>query len=983
MAEIKAGVVVATKFCTAGADKFTEYVEYIDRDEATRNENSSKYNLYQDYMGNSEKTTGLFTSDKNELNDIEKKKLKDVFNAAQENDSLMWQTVISFDNEWLKQYGLFDKSGEYLDENKLKEVSRNAIKKMLEAEALENAVWSAAIHYNTDNVHVHIATVEPEPMREKKEYIQYRTKTVNGKKVKEPIIGEDGKPIKKWEYKGRFKQSSIETCKRSVVNEIVNEKENNLKINHIIRDSIIKQKQEHPLSKDKDLVQSFLQVYENMPDCNRNMWNYNNPIIAKVRNEIDDISKQYLEKYHGKEFKELEDRLKVQDELYRQSYGDSGKSYYDGKVKDLYTRLGNAVLKEIREYDSLIKNGEIEQGVTRDPQEKSAYKNQEFFDFIEKQISKTEDDIDMYIAPEVEQEESYYKWSNEYKKAKKLLHGKKPDYKAAYSLLISEHQKGNILASYELGDMFRYGRGVKLNIDIAEQYYKESLYGFENSYNNQEDTESGDDAKIYLAYRIGKQYYYGLGTEQDYEAAKEWFETSGNKYANYMLGKMAYYGQGMDKDYDIAFTYFSSIEGNPYADYKAASMLDNNEVNENIAGNHNKDEYYKRAFMGFMAQENKQADDNLEYRIGIMYLSGLGIEQNADIGKEYLEMSAEAGNTYAMNKLAMIYLDEGNEEQLPKAIEYLNIAATKGNNSMAQYTLGNIYSAENYGMKDIQTAINWYSKAEKAGNEFASYKLGKIYLQNEDYNNAIEHLKLCNNKYAYYSLSKIYLDKELEVYNLDEGIKYLEMAANEGNEFASYRLGKIYNSDEYGMQDIDKAIYWYEKAENAGNEFASYNLGKIYYEQGDYNQAILKFEKCQNEFAYYYIGKIYLDKDGTVFNPDKGIEYMLKSAEMGNQYAELSLGFIYLKGEVVQRDKAVAKEWFEKAATQGNELAEEILNNFDNYANKSSYRTRSIYSASVLSKAIQAMKKSMKEEWQKRQNEREHDMLLEYMNDER
>lgn len=160
MAEIKAGVVVVTKFCTAGADKFTEYVEYIDRDEATRNDNSSKYNLYQDYMGNSEKTTGLFTDAKNELNDTEKKNLKDVFSAAQENGSLMWQTVISFDNEWLKQYGLFDKSGEYLDENKVKEVARNAIRKMLEAEGLESAVWSAAIHYNTDNVHVHIATVE-------------------------------------------------------------------------------------------------------------------------------------------------------------------------------------------------------------------------------------------------------------------------------------------------------------------------------------------------------------------------------------------------------------------------------------------------------------------------------------------------------------------------------------------------------------------------------------------------------------------------------------------------------------------------------------------------------------------------------------------------------------------------------------------------------------------------------------------------------
>lgn len=382
---------------------------------------------------------------------------------------------------------------------------------------------------------------------------------------------------------------------------------------------------------------------------------------------------------------------------------------------EITQKIDDETLRESEYFsvENIEKTSEKILGAKIDPQEKPVYENKEFLNFIAKQMSTTEDDIDMYIAPEVEQEEAYYKWSNEYKKAKKLLHGKKPDYKTAYNLLINEHQKGNVLASYELGDVFRYGRGVEINVEIASKYYEDALNGFKTSYDKQEDTESGDKAKSYLAYRIGKQYYYGLGAEQDYEQAKEWFETSGNKYAKYMLGKMAYYGQGMDKDYDIAFTYFSSIEGNPYADYKVASMLDNNEVNEDIAKRHNKYEYYKRAFIGFMTQENKQADDNLEYRIGIMYLNGLGTEQNTELAKEYLEMSAESGNAYVMNKMAMIYLDEGNEEMLPKAMEYLNVAATKGNNSMAQYTLGNIYSSENYGMCDVDKAISWYKKAEK------------------------------------------------------------------------------------------------------------------------------------------------------------------------------------------------------------------------------------------------------------------------------
>ena len=47
-----------------------------------------------------------------------------------------------------------------------------------------------------------------------------------------------------------------------------------------------------------------------------------------------------------------------------------------------------------------------------------------------------------------------------------------------------------------------------------------------------------------------------------------------------MLGKMKYYGQGMDKDFQGAFSDFESIsENNGYAAYKAASMIENDEVN--------------------------------------------------------------------------------------------------------------------------------------------------------------------------------------------------------------------------------------------------------------------------------------------------------------------------------------------------------------------------------------------------------------------
>ena len=382
MSGIKAGVVVINKFCPADSKAFSGYISYIDRSEAKRNEKLSEYNLYNDYMDNPEKTTGLFTEDKTELTYKDKKILKETFRSAQDNGSLMWQTVISFDNRWLEKYGLYDAANDIVDERKLKEISSNAIKKMLVNEGLENAVWSGAIHYNTDNLHVHVAVVEPVPQRMVKEYTQYEYREdPKGKYVKDnygefvyanksfvkqrmedglpvtrydkvPLLDKDGNQITRKQYVGKFKQKSIEMCKQYVVNEIVMQRDQNLQINRIIREQIVKQKTTHKLIQDQELVNKFLDVYKQLPRTgNRGLWNYNNNAMHGVRKSLDELSSFYMQKYNLEDYKELRALIAQQAVLYREAYGKSGRDYEQTKMKDLYERLGNAILKEMREFD--------------------------------------------------------------------------------------------------------------------------------------------------------------------------------------------------------------------------------------------------------------------------------------------------------------------------------------------------------------------------------------------------------------------------------------------------------------------------------------------------------------------------------------------------------------------------------------------------------------------------------------------------------
>ena len=326
MGEIKAGVIFKSRFCSPTKKTFGYYINYIDRDEAVRNDNLSKFSLYNDYMGNSEKTTGLFTENKDFLSQNEKKELKDIFKTAQENESVMWQHVISFDNRWLLQNGLINRKYDCVNERKLKEITRIAMQQLQKSENLENAVWSAAIHLNTDNIHIHIAMVEPIPMRQKKND----------------------------EIRGKLKASSFKEVKSKIVNNVLSQQKENEIINNIIRNSIIANKKKKMFIKDEEYLKLFKEVISKLPEDKR-QWYYGYNSIKHLLPKIDKMTEIFLENECKDEWNELKILLDKQQEKYRTAYGipkDTSKAgYTENKIKDVKYRLGNVILRQMREFD--------------------------------------------------------------------------------------------------------------------------------------------------------------------------------------------------------------------------------------------------------------------------------------------------------------------------------------------------------------------------------------------------------------------------------------------------------------------------------------------------------------------------------------------------------------------------------------------------------------------------------------------------------
>lgn len=306
----------------------------------------------------------------------------------------------------------------------------------------------------------------------------------------------------------------------------------------------------------------------------------------------------------------------------------------------------------------------------------------------------------------------YLKWSNAYKEACKLIYNKQSkleDFQKAEQLLLNESGAGNVLAIHDLGKLYSTEKIGAKDEEKSFAYYNEALQGFMEIELDSDFTfpyEPKFDGQIikpvnmrsYVWYRIGKMHCYGLGTEQDHAQSFEWFlksDQEGNKFAQYSLANLYYYGNGVEKDLSQAFLWYqkSASQGQPYASYAAAQMYSKGEY---VAENkETAQRYYKAALSGFLELESKdQADDNLFYKIGVMYKNGLGTEIDIPKAIEYFEKSTE--NMWSTYQLGRLYLfgAEELEKDKEKAVEWLTKSANDGN-EYAQNMLDNMAQFEN------------------------------------------------------------------------------------------------------------------------------------------------------------------------------------------------------------------------------------------------------------------------------------------------
>lgn len=932
------GVTTMHKFVQAKSveGRYSGYaVGYMDRPEAFEEDEHLDDPLYKNvdgYMGNREKTDGLFDANFDLLNDYDKKNYGEMFDAAQDVDSCMYQPIISFDNDYLLAHGIDYRTEDGL--HLLKEMTRLAVSDLIANSHLDehNAIWTGAIHTNTGNIHIHIAIAEIEKTKSPRDVLPEKAIDKMKSRVANVLMG-DEKIIRLSEYLHKELPHEIRTAALEAGNELT-------------------------------ALARLLPA-----DC---AWQYNRPSMAPYRTKInhcvDTIIRSNPEltaKYTDAMGLLEEYRQDIQD-VYGVGKHDRAHEMMDNKLADFYARAGNALLAEAKELkrDMALEEGHKNglpggpEGGKRETDDLPASapplvdENVDFldharpsppegkigqagqpeggkremsdnpplpdemdippesdgtpdFDYVSRPPEKIPDEIDLLIT-----RAEHGDARAQYDLGMRTLRGRgiEKDPALAFRIIKDSADRGNPAAQYKLAQMYRDGIGVPADVAgaswtdknsfHADEYFHEAFQGF---------LEKAEAGNAYANYRVATMYEKGDGVPQDAQKAQNYLREAaylGHTQSMYLLGKQLI--TSSIKDYAEGIRYLESAADKGHV--KAAITLGQSYL---PAG----DDATAFAYMQLAAG---LGDRQAAYMLGKMYRDGIGTPADAKKAADYLKQGANIFWTDEYKSArAYLYGSKEVEQDFATALDLLKEEAAKGN-AFAMCDVGRIYERGLGIDPDPEMATRYYSEGlaallavEEIGHDaYIQYRIGKMYRfgQGTEPNDVI-------------------------------AAELFEKSADQGNPFAQYSLGGMYYRGQGVEQDFVKAFELYCASAKKDNSFAAYELGKMYHDGIGTAPDAAESERCfEQAFAgfvaiekanpddkiQYRLGKMLETGTGTPKDLDAAVQYYEKSAKLKNPNAQYALARIYLTSQDAVKIKQ-AIMWLKKSAVQQNPYARYTL----------------------------------------------------------
>lgn len=515
--------------------------------------------------------------------------------------------------------------------------SMNKIAKYMEIK-IENIEWYAAVHLKEEQPHVHIMYWDKE-------------QKIRRNKVDPKICDNIRIDVIKDTYHSQFVQ--------------LREKENHLtsdlrtEVNTTANNAMLRNASDQNA---EIVLQMLNSLYRKLPSKGRLVYAFMPQEIKEELNRLTrfiiDSSEQATQTYS-----ELLHTRQIYNEMLHSSDTNWGRynlaKYKDRLCEDIEQQMGNVILKAL----------------SKEKKQNKTNLDNDMFNSESYEPPVPPDEPQTGEIPPPAEKRYYIRWSKDFKAARAAEQGQ--DIGKALRLYKSEASKGNVLAIYEIADIFRRG--------LATSTEEKIFALFSNALERFMQVETtATTMKPYLQYRIGRMFYDGYGTKTDMETALKWLEQAANgsnHNAQYTVGKMYRDGTGTAPNMENAILYISRAaeSGNVYAKAALARLY--------LCSDEHSRHYQAETILNqLIKQSTGEQKSYFESILGAAYYYSDTLRDTAK-AKELLERAAQNGSEYAAVLLSRIAEHERNAV-----------------NSLLCSLMALLNSAEHYSNVDLQNA---------------------------------------------------------------------------------------------------------------------------------------------------------------------------------------------------------------------------------------------------------------------------------------
>ena len=424
-----------------------------------------------------------------------------------------------------------------------------------------------------------------------------------------------------------------------------------------------------------------------------------------------------------------------------------------------------------------------------------------------------------------------------------------PDFKVAAEWYQKAATNGNAWGMYNLGNLYKWGSGVKQSLRLAHEWFlKSANQGITSAMNELGEMEKGPVESV------------------------RWYQMSanaGDEQGMYHLASAYKDGNGVEKNIETAYIWFVKAAGKGNADAM------------NGAGTTAPD--IKTSMEWFQKAADAGCTSGL-CNLGDLYFSGYGVEKDEKRAVRLYSEAAKKGDAKAMNWLGLRAYED---HDVARALDWYQKSAENGD-CWGMYNLAEFYKNGTGVEQDNEKAYYWFTEAAERNNVEAMNQAG---ITAPDPRTALEWFhKAAEQGYEWgmYNVGNMYETGSGVEQNRNLAYTWYTKAADKGNIRAMNKAGDT-------ASDNEKRIYWYEKAGRSGSDTGYYNLASLYRGMKKYQEAKEYYLRtiemkgdCQGA-ACFDLGVMYADGN-LGFDETENLSLAKKYLEMaeakGNKLAE-------------------------------------------------------------------------------------------------